>query len=35
LFSASAALQEVREAIGLFAVFCQRKPRLTIFTRPQ
>jgi hypothetical protein len=35
LLSASAALQEIREAIGLFVVFSQRKPHLTIFMRPQ
>ena len=31
---ASAALQEIREAIGLFVVFSQGKPHLAILTRP-
>jgi hypothetical protein len=35
LSSASAALQEIREARGLFVVFSQRKPHLAIFIRPQ
>ncbi len=34
-FPASAALQEIREAIALFVVFFQGKPRLAIFIRPQ
>jgi activator of HSP90 ATPase len=33
LFSASAALQEIREAIGLFVVFLQEKPHLAVFAR--
>jgi len=32
---ASAALQEIRETIGLFVVFFQGKPHLAIFIRPQ
>jgi len=32
---ASAALQEIREAIGLFVVFFPGKPHLAIFIRPQ
>jgi hypothetical protein len=35
LFSASAALQEIWEAAGLFVVFSQGKPNLATFTRPQ
>jgi hypothetical protein len=35
LFSASAALQEIRGAIDLFVVFLQEKPHLAIFVRPQ
>jgi hypothetical protein len=35
LFSASAVLQEIREAIGLFVVFSQGKPHLAIFIRAQ
>jgi hypothetical protein len=35
MFLASAALQEIREAIGLFVVFSQGKPNLSIFIRPQ
>ncbi len=35
LLSASAALQEIREAKDVFVAFSQRKPHLTIFTRPQ
>jgi hypothetical protein len=35
LFSASAALQEIREAIGLVVVFSQGKPHLAIFIRPR
>jgi hypothetical protein len=31
LLSASAALQEIREAKDVFVVFSQRKPHLTIF----
>jgi hypothetical protein len=34
LLSTSAALQEIREAIGLFVVFFQGKPHLAIFIRP-
>jgi hypothetical protein len=34
LFSASAALQEIREAIGHFVVFSQGKPHLAIFISP-
>jgi hypothetical protein len=32
---ASAALQEIREAKALLVVFCQGKPHLAIFIRPQ
>jgi beta-galactosidase beta subunit len=32
---ASAALQEIREAMGLFVVFFQGKPHLAIFVRPK
>jgi hypothetical protein len=35
LIPASAALQEIRDAIGLFVVFFQGKPHLAIFIRPQ
>jgi hypothetical protein len=35
LLSTSAALQEIREATGLFVVFFQGKPHLAIFIRPQ
>ena len=35
LFSASAALQEIRGAIGLFVVFSQGKPHLASIIRPQ
>jgi hypothetical protein len=35
LLSTSAALQEIREAIGLFVVFSQGKPHLAIFISPQ
>jgi hypothetical protein len=35
LLSASAAWQEIREAVGLFVVFSQGKPHLAIFTRPR
>jgi hypothetical protein len=35
LLSARAALQEIREAKDIFVDFSQRKPRLTIFMRPQ
>jgi hypothetical protein len=35
LLSTSAALQEIREAIGLFVVFSQGKPRLAFLIRPQ
>jgi hypothetical protein len=35
LLSTSAALQEIRGAIGLFVVFSQGKPHLAIFVRPQ
>jgi hypothetical protein len=35
LLSTSAALQEIREATGLFGVFSQGKPHLAIFIRPQ
>jgi hypothetical protein len=35
LLSASAALQEIRGAIGLFVVFSQGKPLLAILIRPQ
>jgi hypothetical protein len=33
--SASAALQEIREAKAPFVVFSQEKPHLAIFIRPQ
>jgi hypothetical protein len=35
LFSASAALQEIREATGLFVVFSQGKPHLATFIGPR
>jgi hypothetical protein len=35
LLSTSAALQELREVIGLFVVFFQGKPLLAIFISPQ
>jgi hypothetical protein len=35
LLSAGAARQEIREATGIFVVFLQRKPHLTIFMRPR
>jgi hypothetical protein len=35
LLSTSAALQEIREAKGLFVVFSQGKPHFAIFIRPQ
>jgi hypothetical protein len=35
LFSASAALQEIREATGLFVVFSQGKPHRAAFIAPQ
>jgi hypothetical protein len=35
LLSTSAALQEIREATGLFVVFFQGKPHLAIFIGPQ
>jgi hypothetical protein len=35
LFSASAAQQEIREAMGLVVVFFQGKPHLAIFIRTQ
>jgi hypothetical protein len=35
LLSTSAALQEIRAAIGLFVVFFERKPHLAIFVRTQ
>ena len=35
LLSMSAALQEIRGAIGVFVVFSQGEPHLAIFTRPQ
>jgi hypothetical protein len=35
LLSMSAALQEIREAMGVAVVFSQGKPHLTIFVRPQ
>jgi hypothetical protein len=35
LLATSAALQEIREAIGVFVVFFQGKPHLAIFARPQ
>ena len=34
-FSASAAPQEIREAIDLFVVFSQGKPLLAIFIKPR
>jgi hypothetical protein len=35
LLSASAALQEIRGAIGPFVVFSQGKPHLAVIIRPQ
>jgi hypothetical protein len=35
LLSTTAALQEIREAIGPFVVFSQGKPHLAIFISPQ
>jgi hypothetical protein len=35
LLSASAALQEIREAEASFVVFHQRKPHLANFVRPR
>jgi hypothetical protein len=35
MFPASAALQEIREAIVIFVVFSQGKPPFAIFLRPQ
>jgi hypothetical protein len=35
LLSTSTALQEIRQAIGLFVVFSQGKPHLAILIRPQ
>jgi hypothetical protein len=35
LLSTSAAMQEIREAIGHFVVFSQGKPLLPIFISPQ
>jgi hypothetical protein len=35
ILSTGVALQEIREAIGLYVVFSQGKPYLAIFIRPQ